>query len=190
MRVHPWQYILTTLENQVSDSQNFLAPSTAPISERIKRLCACFKLLRLRRGQHYQNTLFITYDWFEQAARVKRRALLENGDNHLLRHDWGRGFVAAMKDFFPDCEEQVWSRESEGQKAVDRHFLFKGQQFEFVVPDEDNGVSEDISESMVLESLETTLRGYEQELEGSWKRKIFNTSEDIHRVVEIPNKVR
>jgi hypothetical protein len=96
--------------------------STAPLHKRIESFLQCFDKLKSRRRKF----LLLSYDWFEKAARVKRRVLARGGNDHTFFDDICKA-IDNKPQLSPDRKVDMKAR-------VRRMFLFDEETFTFWVP--------------------------------------------------------
>lgn len=160
---------LTTLDHYVSDSRFSLPSATSPLLERVDRLITCFQMLQLRQNPKHSQLLLISYDWFEEAARIKRRILARGGGDHSFFHD----LVGNNQD-------------TEG--PIRDLFLLDNDSFTFIIPGSRHS-SNDAEPFWIRQCAEKTLSDYEMEPDGSWKRSLFEMRDFVIKVLSIPRDV-
>lgn len=160
---------LTTLDHYVSDSRFSLPSATSPLLERVDRLITCFQMLQLRQNSKHSQLLLISYDWFEEAARIKRRILAQGGGDHC---------------FFFDLVGN--NQETEG--PIRGLFLLDNDGFNFTVPGSRHS-SNDAESFCIRQCAEKTLSDYEKEPYGSWKHSLFEMRDYVTKVLSIPRDV-
>jgi len=165
----------TALMHGVSDPGLQLADPRAPLKERIERLLTCLQILEDR-------PLIISYKWFEEAARVKRRVLAQGGSDH---------------SFFEDiCKtiDQKFSGSSESfranvRDAVRESFLLDQETFSLWAHtnlDTSSGVSLDRSR---WKAVKETLNSYEHQSSDTWKHDLYDMREDVINILQTSNKI-
>ncbi|OIW22968.1 hypothetical protein CONLIGDRAFT_694314 [Coniochaeta ligniaria NRRL 30616] len=175
---------LTALLHGVSDSEYRLAPPTAPLPERISRLTTCFDLLTSRDGRN--EPLLISYDWFEEAARIKRRVLAQGGKDHSFFQDICTNIDTSTDPYFISQETE---REFM-KKRVRQLFLLDDETFTFSVPGgQVMSVPASLGTVTPRSICKTVLLGYEHHPAGSWKRSLFDMEADVVKILEIPNNL-
>lgn len=180
----------TALVHGVSDSEYQLAGADKTLRERITKFVACFHLLLKR---FTKEPLLISYDWFESAARVKRRALAQGGHNHSFYEDACEAIDNEPR--LSDDHGFTIYRELL-KKWVREYFLLDDETFTFLAgggfrePDLSSAKNYLWSEGLTpISFLIATLSHYEHEPSGSWKRGLFDMKSDIQKILVISNNV-
>lgn len=169
-------YYTTFYHGGVSDPAYLLASPEQTLPERIARLTTCFGLLSERNGD--DKPLLISYDWFEEAARVKRRVLAQGGNDHSFFED-----IRETVDNEPLCQSDIAFR-FRITCEVRKLFLLDNETFTFSV----RGMVIPSLQRMPMTAMsvaEKTLLRYEQQPAGSWKRSLFDMRTDILKVLRI-----
>lgn len=184
---------LTALFNGVSDSDYQLAKRNKALAERITRVTTCFHMLGQR--NYRDETLLISYDWFEEAARVKRRVLAQGGQDHSFFEDICKAVDNDPRiSSYYDPTRLIKSI----KHGVRKLFLLDDETFTFSVP----GLSE-TSESAgpgrttwkpspwedftPMLFLEATLLRYNHQPAGSWRRGLFDMKKKVLEIAAISN---
>jgi hypothetical protein len=185
---------LTALLHGVSDSKYRLAPPNAALPERISRLTTCFDMLSLRRLPQPEKPLLISYAWFEEAARIKRRVLAQGGEDHSFFQDICEAinndpYCEAINDYsYFDPDSSKFMRYKSMRTRVRDLFLLDEETFTFSVPGA-RDLSEPWEEVMPISYAEATLLGYEHQPAGSWKRSLFDMKAEVVKVLAISNNI-
>ncbi|KAH9238382.1 hypothetical protein K456DRAFT_1173866 [Colletotrichum gloeosporioides 23] len=164
---------LNALHHGVSDSQYHLASARAPLSERLNRLVTCFELLlsrkfRSRRARYHD--LLISSEWFENAARVKRRVLTQGGTDHSFFEDIQRFCGLSWED-----------------TDLEKFFLHEKSTIGLEWPSPDHGPNSEPTYTSSVDAIKSVLSSYKDCTAGSWKRGLFEMKEDVARALRIPN---
>lgn len=179
--IHPGTFMASywnALHHGVSDQDYQLADPKTALPERMARLVTCWK--RLRRRRQEKDTLLVSYDWFENAARVKRRVLAQGGEDYSFYDD----ICAAI-----DTRSDIDPRRKELMKLETRKsFLLGDEGFTFSVP-ETGSHSESHDEPYLEELMEQALLRYEHQPAGSWKHGLYDMRNEVLKILDIPNNV-
>lgn len=179
--IHPGTFMASywnALHHGVSDQDYQLADPKTALPERMARLITCWKKLR-RRCQDKQ-TLLVSYDWFENAARVKRRVLAQGGEDYSFYDD-----ICAAIDTRPDIDP----RRKERMKLETRNsFLLGDEGFTFSIPGAVSH-SESHEEPYLEDLIEQTLLTYEHQPVGSWKHGLYDMRHEVLKILDISNDV-
>lgn len=163
---------LTALDIGVLDASFQLLDPTAPISDRINRFSKFFKTWR-------DKPLIISRDWFEEAARIKRRVLAEGGSNRSFYED-------IEKAIYQDEKAEAWARHKSYLKREirDRFFLDEDDRFRFYL-ESGSRPSANPAEEWVIELPRRVLESYKDHPLGSWKRTLYETRAEVLEVLEV-----
>ncbi|KAN0093634.1 hypothetical protein V8E51_016818 [Hyaloscypha variabilis] len=159
----------TALIHGVSDPGLQLADPRAPLKERIERLLTCLQILEDR-------PLIISYKWFEEAARVKRRVLAQGGSDHSFFEDICKTIDqklsgeressrAAMKDTVRECfllDEEIFTFWASARQPSRSHSSRRPVSF--------------------VDLTRETLDSYEQQPSDSWKHDLYDMREDVIKI--------
>lgn len=165
----------------VSDPAYLLASPEQTLPERIARLTTCFNLLAERNRRKVNiEPLLISYDWFEEAARVKRRVLAQGGNDHSF-----------FEDILKTLDNETLPENSprnEVEVNVRQRFLLDDETFTFSVPGSSLS-SMNLAARTAMSVAEKTLLRYEQQPAGSWKHSLFYMRTDVLKVLNIPKDI-
>lgn len=181
----------TALVTGVSHSEYQLASADKPLRERITRVIACFMLLRRRFWESLsEGPIMFSYDWFEMAARVKRRALAQGGQDHSFYEDVSRAIDDEPRLSFDE------SQRYRQKKSLRELFLFDNDTFTFEIApraDEAPKTSYRIRDEMAYDIMQQivvdTLFGYGQQPAGSWKHNLFEMRDEVLKLLNIERVV-
>jgi hypothetical protein len=112
----------TALVHGVSNPELRLADATAPLEERIETFLRCLEKLN-----QTTKPRVISYGWFEEAARVKRRVLAQGGKDQSFFRD-----LCEAVDKKPSFYSEIWRKEM--KDMVRRHFLLGTETFQLWLP--------------------------------------------------------
>lgn len=165
---------LTALNHGVSDASFQLASPTAPISQRIERFVECFKAL----GSGERDPLIMSRDWFEEAARIKRRVLAEGGSNRSFYED-----IINAIDAVDDAE---MSDETKGfiKEEIRCRFFFEKDTFHFYLAGESE-TSRPVPFFWIDKLSRKVLRSYKKQSPGSWKRTLYESRDEVQGVLKV-----
>jgi len=164
---------LTVLEHGVCDPELHLADPRASLKERIQTLLNC--LYRVAFGK---KPSIISYRWFEEAARVKRRVLAQGGSDHSVFED-----VCVMVEQYVST---VADRATVTQH-IRRGFLLDEETFTFWTPSA-TGLSRPspmYGREQASLLMEKTLESYSQHPSGTWKHDLYTMREDVMKIFSI-----
>lgn len=167
---------LTALEHDVSDPTIQLAKSTAPLPERIQAFLQCFNELENFR----RKPLLISYDWFEEAASVKRRVLAQGGDDHSFFDD----LCTAIDNAGLSLSETHAIRDE-----VRNLFLLDQETFTFWVGGIGTKSSPHFRNLTPLGLARSMLEQYQGEPPHTWKRELYDMREQVFAILRTRNKV-
>jgi hypothetical protein len=166
----------TALMHGVSDPELRLVDPTVPLTERIESFLYCLKMLR----SFPRKPRVISYAWFEEAARIKRRLLAQGGKDH--------SFFTDICDAI-DKEPLYYTQDREDVKdRVRALFLLDTESFTFWAPSE-RTESDDRLEKSPEELVRETLDGYEHQRPGTWKYDLYCMRGNVMDVLRTSNEV-
>jgi hypothetical protein len=164
---------LTALEHGVSNPEFQLEKSISPLHKLTEAFLRYFDKL-----ENQWDPLLLSYDWFEEAAKVKRRVLARGGNDHTFFND-----ICKAVDNEPLIYDKVDMKDRFRQM-----FLLGNETFTFSVP---GGCS--ISEPWETITPWTLGRGllelYQSEPPDSWKHELYDMKEKVLHVLDTDNKV-
>lgn len=179
--IHPGTFMASywnALHHGVSDQDYQLADPKTALPERMARLITCWK--RLRRRFNAKQTLLISYDWFENAARVKRRVLAQGGEDHSFYDD-----ICTAIDTRPGTDPY----QKDVMKLEARKSFFLGDEgFNLVVPGL-SSLSPPNCPPFLQELIEQTLLRYEHQPAGSWKHGLYDMRNEVLKIMDLPEDV-
>lgn len=169
---------LTALDHGVSNASFQLVDPNAPISQRIDRFLEFFKS-RLFVKSRREEPLIISRDWFEEAARVKRRVLAEGGSNRTFYEDIEKAINQN------DEEANLWAgNESYLKYQVRSRFFFDEDSFRFYFASLSRPISNQAA-PFIFELPRRVLESYKGHPLGSWKRTLYEIRGEVLQVFAV-----
>lgn len=165
---------LTALNHGVSDARFQLASPTEPLSQRIERFVECFYAL----VEGEREPLIISRDWFDEAARIKRRVLAEGGGN--------RSFYEDIINAIDAVNESEMSDEIRGyiKEEIRCRFFFEKDSFHFYLSGESES-SRFVPFHWIDKLSRRVLRSYKKQPPGSWKRTLYDSRDEVQAVLKV-----